>query len=431
MKNTMAARGLMGDSLGFHILFALLGVGIPLLILLAELLALVKKDARWYEDARRWTEVLVVLFVTGAISGTIISMQFNTMWAPLMKLLEPATAPAFFLEGFAFLIESVFLTVYLVAWPKKPSWAHWVGGIPIMLASATSAFFITTVNAFMNAPQGFTLKNGNVVNVNPIKTLFNPATATETSHSVLAYYLATACLFMGYYAWRMWRGKAIGDHAKKRLVVLAAVSLVFAVLVSGSGDASARYLVKNEPAKLAAAEGLSQTTSHAPLKIGGIVSGGRLHGALTIPSGLSILAKGTPNAVVTGLDATPPYNQPSMAIHYFFDGMVGSGTFILLATALFLFLRWRKSKFTYHKVILWALALCAWLGMLAVEFGWLLTEIGRQPFVIKGVLRTADAATPGSYALRLGEVFPSLYLVLFAVTFWALKRLRKRWEAKV
>lgn len=429
MNNTMAARGLMGDSLGFHILFALLGVGIPLLILLAELIAIVKADGRWFQDARRWTEVLVLLFVTGAISGTIISTQMTTMWGPLMKLLEPATAPAFFLEGFAFLIEAIFLTIYLVTWPKKPHWGHLLAGLPIMLASATSAFFITTVNAFMNSPQGFQLKDGAVVAVKPLQTIFNPATATETSHSIIGYYLATAALFMGFYAWRGWR-RGLDKHDKKRLAFLAGVVLIFSVGIVATGDASARYLVNHEPTKLAAAEDLRQTQAHAPLQIGGVVWRDHLYGSITVPSGLSILAKHSPNAVITGLDKTPPSDRPSLIIHFFLEAMVAAGSFILLVSASFLLLNWRKSKLAYHVVMLWALAACALLGLLAVEFGWLLTEIGRQPYAIHGILRTRDAATAGTYALRLGTVFPLLYLALFGVTFWALKQLRKRWEAK-
>jgi len=429
MNNTVASRALTGDSLGFHIIFAMLGVGIPLLILLAEAIALKTGKLEWYRDARRWTEVLVILFIAGAISGTIISFQFSTLWAPLMKLLEPATGPAFFLEGFAFLIEAVFLTMYILVWPKKPDIMHFLLGIPVALAAATSAFFITSANAFMNAPQGFNLKNGQVVNVHPWQTLFNPATATETSHSILAYYLATTCLVLAFYAWRYHQTNA-SPHARNRLVVLAIVAFILALGIGATGDASGKYLAKNEPVKLAAAEGLAHTESKAPLMMGGMPSGDSFKDAIVVPGALSFLATGSFNGVVIGLDQTAPNLRPPTIIHYFFDAMVGIGTMIPLILVLFL-AAWRwKRPWAETRPMLWLVALTGVLATLAVEFGWLLTEIGRQPYAIRGILLTSQAVTSGDLGVRYGDVFPTLYLLLFGLTGWALWLLIRSKQAK-
>lgn len=419
MNNTVASRTLTGDSLGFHIIFAMVGVGLPLLILLAEAIALKTGKLDWYHDARRWTQALVILFIAGAISGTIISFQFSTLWAPLMKLLEPATGSAFFLEGIAFMIEAVFLAMYFLVWPKKPYIGHLLLGIPIVLASATSAFFITSANAFMNAPQGFDLVNGQVVNVHPWKALFNPATFTETSHSILAYYLATTCLLLTFYAWRYHKANADG-HAGQRLVILAIVAFVLALGLGATGDASGKYLAKHEPAKLAVAEGLTQTRKQAPLVIGGVPAGDHFNYALVVPGALSFLATGNFNGVVVGLNQIAPPLRPPMVIHYFFDAMVGIGTMIPGILILFL-AAWRfRRPWAEARPMLWLVAITGILATLAVEFGWLLTEIGRQPYAIRGVLFTNEAVTAGNLGQRYGAIFPMLYLVLFGLTGWAL-----------
>jgi cytochrome d ubiquinol oxidase subunit I len=427
MTTQLAARTLTGDSLGFHILFAMLGVGIPLMILLAEFIAIKWGSKEWYADARRWTEVLVVLFVAGAASGTIISLQFSTIWGPLMKILEPATGDAFFLEGIAFFVEAIFLAIYIIVWPKTPSWKHWLTGIPILLGGTASAFFITSVNAFMNAPQGFTLSHGAAIDVDPLKTMFNPATATETSHSIVAYFVASFALFITWYAWRAWRKKSSGEaHVRNRLIILGAACLILLGGTGLTGDSSGKYLAKHEPAKLAAAEGLVHTQSNAPLQIGGILqSDGSLKDAITVPGALSFLATGKFSGVVQGVDATPKQDRPTGFIHYFFDAMVGIGTLMPLILVIFLALVWRKKPAAFSRPMLWGLMLLGLLGILAVEFGWLLTEIGRQPYAIKGVIRVADAYTKSDFAVKFGEIFPTLYLLLFAVTGWALLILRR------
>ncbi|MGH7488899.1 MAG: cytochrome ubiquinol oxidase subunit I, partial [bacterium] len=287
------------------------------------------------------------------------------------------------------------------------------------------------VNAFMNAPQGFKVVGGKAVDVDPLKTMFNPATFTEVSHSIFAYYAASFALFVGWYAWRAYRGKApLAGHTQSRLVVLCAGCLLLLGAVGLTGDRSGKYLAKHEPAKLAAAEALRTTQSHAPLKVGGIVqSDGSLQGAVSVPGALSFLATGKFSGVVQGEDATPKQDRPPGVIHYFFDARVGIGTLMPLILVVFLGLVWRRKAAAYSRPMLLALMLLGLLGILAVEFGWLLTEIGRQPFAIKGVVRTAEAYTSSAAAKTFGPIFPALYLLLFAVTGWALVILRRRQEA--
>src|SRR5207302_3757257 len=232
MSETVYGRTLIGDSLGFHILFALLGVGIRLLIAIFELIGIWKRGKEWTRDARNFSKVQTILFVAGAISGTLISFQFSAVWPIFTKISGQVVGLSFFLEGFAFMIEAVFLGIYMLSWDKFRPIVHWLTILPVVICSLTSAVFITTVNAFMNAPQGFSYAGGKVSAVNPWVAIFNPATFTEVTHSVLAYYLATAAIFASWYAYRLLRGRVqLTDHGKNRLLVLAGIAMLFAVLV--------------------------------------------------------------------------------------------------------------------------------------------------------------------------------------------------------
>ncbi len=442
MQPLSGGRVFMGDSLGFHILFALFGVGIPLLISLAELIGILKKDSTYYAMAKRWSFAMGTLFVVGGISGLIISNQMSLLWPVFMTFAGKVIAAPFYMEGFAFFIEAIFLGIYLYSWNRFSKWTHWLCSLPIVLGSLASAFFITTANAWMNSPAGFTYVNGVIGNIHPWKAMFNPATYTETAHSIVAYYLTSALVFAGIYAWGMMfhrhrtkklaqkgivmhtptEHSQIREYRKKALVFCMVIATFFTILMMVTGDQSARYLAYHEPLKLASAELLQHTQAGAPIELGGMMIDGSVRGAVQIPKVLSILSFGTPNATVKGLDAFDPSTWPPLWIHVMFDLMVGCGMFIGLAVIAFFFTYFWKRRHAFSHVVLMLIILAGPAAFAAVEFGWILTEVGRQPYVIAGIMTAAQAFTTNPDVIKYGEIFPSLYTILLVVTPWVLAR---------
>ncbi len=433
MDVSTAARALIGDTLAFHLLFVTFGVALPLIICVTEGYGIWKKKPRARALAHTWSRILVILFIAGAVSGTIVSMQFSLLWPHFMEIAGKVVGLAFALEGFAFLIEALFLSIYMLSWNKFKPVAHWLCSLPIVLGSVTSAVFITSVNAWMQTPRGFSLNaKGEPININTREAVFNPAVPTEVVHSILAYFFATTLALLAVYAWIAWRRKrkgAANRRLQRLLGGLAALAVVFGLLVAFAGDRSGKFIAEYEPHKLAAAEGLQTTQNGAPLLLGGVIKNGQIQNALSIPKGLSFLATGNLNAEVKGLDSIPKKDRPPLVIHYYFDGMVAIGMITVAWPALYLLLRKFKPAWAKSKVFLIGFVVCGFLGMVALELGWMLTEFGRQPYVIRGVLLVKDAATHSKAAIHMGYIFPVFYLILFVLTYFALKKGIKPMEA--
>jgi len=433
MDVVTAGRSLIADTLAFHLFFVLFGVGLPVLIAGLEGYSIFKKRPYGRQVARSWSRALVILFIAGAVSGTIVSLQFNLIWPTFTSFAGKVVGVSFALEGFAFLIEALFLSIYMLSWDRfKPIW-HWLIGCLVALSALASAFFITTVNAWMNTPQGFNLDaHGNPIDINTRQAVFSPAAKTEISHSILAYLFAATLALLAVYAWMLWRRKmtsAAKTRAKKLMVGLAAVALILGLAVGFAGDQSGKFDARYEPYKLAAAEGLQQTQTGAPLLIGGIVQGNQVKHAVKIPKLLSFLATGHFNGTVEGLDSTQAQNRPPATVHYFFDAMVSIGIFTVLVTLVYLLGRWHRADWVHSRWFLALLVLCGILGIFAAEFGWMVTEFGRQPFVIRGVMRVSAAVTHSKAVIGFGEIFPVLYLILFSLTIIGLRRGVKLQEA--
>jgi len=432
MSDLLAARAQMGTSLAFHIIFSALGVGLPLLLCIAEGLALKYKDPVWMALTRRWAKAAAILFAIGAVSGTILSFELGLLWPTYTKFAGAVVGLPFALEGFAFFIEAIFLGLYLYGWDRISARAHWLCSFPIWISGLASAWFIVTVNSWMNTPAGFVIKNGKIVSINPLQAMFNPATPYETIHMMLSCYVATGFAVAAVYAFALLRGKR-GAYYWKALRLAMAMGAIAIPLQIISGDANARFLADAQPTKLAAMEGLFQTTSGAPLQIGGLAdpTTGKVYFAIEIPDGLSILAKGNPNATIQGLDAVPRSDWPLVeATHLSFDGMVASGMFALLIGVLFWLFAWRKKRsWQENPWMLRGIILTGPLMFLAIELGWMVTEFGRQPWVIVGYLRTADAVTtaPGLNISFL--VFSLIYVLLaFALVRLLLRQARTPFE---
>ncbi|MDQ2905683.1 MAG: cytochrome ubiquinol oxidase subunit I [Ktedonobacteraceae bacterium] len=428
MSNLLAARVQMGTSLAFHIIFSVLGVGLPLLLCIAEGLALRRKDPVWMALTRRWARAAAILFAIGAVSGTIISFELGLLWPTYTKFSGAIIGLPFVLEGFAFFMEAIFLGLYLYGWERLSPRVHWLCSFPIWISGLASAWFIVSANSWMNTPAGFQIQHGRVTGIDPVQAIFNPSTPYETVHMILACYVATGFGVAAVYAVAMLRGKR-DEYRRKGLMLAMGMALIATPLQIVSGDFNARFLVDAQPAKLAAMEGLFKTENGVALRIGGLADPqtGQVYYALEIPNGLSILATGDPNSTIKGLDAFPRSDWPNTTIvHSSFDGMVGSGFFVLFIAAVFwLLYLLRKRAVPEQRLLLWGIVLSGPLAFLAVELGWMVTEIGRQPWTIYGYLRTKDAVTtaPGLNITFL--VFVCIYVILAVTLIWMLRRVAR------
>jgi cytochrome d ubiquinol oxidase subunit I len=428
MSELLAARAQMGTSLAFHIIFSALGVGLPLLLCITEGLALRTKNQTWMLLTRRWARAAAILFAIGAVSGTILSFELGLLWPTYTEFAGKVVGLPFMLEGFAFFLEAIFLGLYLYGWNRLSPVAHWLCSIPIAISGLGSAWFIVSANSWMNTPAGFVIKNGKVMDINPWQAMFNPSTPYETVHMMLSCYVATGFGVAAVYAYAMLRGKR-DEYYRKGLLVAMAMAVVATPLQIVSGDFNARFLSDYQPAKFAAMEGVFHTAQGVPISIGGLAdpNTGKIYYALEIPKGLSFLAKDNPNATIKGLDQYPRQDWPNTAlVHTSFDGMVGSGFFALLVALVFWFLYWRqKRSVPQNRLLLLGVLASGPLTFLAIELGWMVTELGRQPWVIYGYLRTADAVTTAPWLNISFLVFSTIYILLAFALIWLLLRVAR------
>ena len=429
ISHLTTGRAQIGTSLSFHLFFAVLGVGLPLMMLVAEGMHLRTGDPVWRALARRWSKVFGVLFAVGAVSGTIISFELGLLWPRFMAYAGGIIGLPFSLEGAAFFIEAIFAGIYLYGWDRLSARAHWLCGFPIALSAAASAFFIVTANAWMNVPRGFQVVHGRVTHVNPLAAMFNPAWATETSHMVLGAYLATAFGVASVYAVGMLRGRRNAYH-RKAIALGLAMAAILAPLQVGVGDLLGRTVAAHQPATLAAIEGVTHSERGAGLNVGGVPVPGHPAGVLDvkIPNLLSVLAFDRPSATVRRLDTFPKADRTPLAgpARLAFIGMVGIGTG-LVAVALWYWLRRRRDGTgPEDRVTLAALAAAGPLAFLANELGWLVSEFGRQPWIVYGVFRTSSAITTSPGLGATFSAFTLVYVGLSGLTLWSVRRLAAR-----
>ena len=429
VSHLTTGRAQIGTSLSFHLFFAVLGVGLPLMMLVAEGMHLRTGDPVWRALARRWSKVFGLLFTVGAVSGTIISFELGLLWPRFMAYAGGIIGLPFSLEGAAFFLEAIFAGIYLYGWDRLSPCAHWLCGVPIAFSAAASAFFIVTANAWMNVPRGFQIVHGRVTHVDPLAAMFNPAWATETSHMVLGAYLATAFGVASVYAVGMLRGRRNAYH-RKAIALGLSMAAILAPLQVAVGDLLGRTVAAHQPATLAAIEGVTHSERGAGLNVGGIPVPGHPAGVIDvkIPNLLSLLAFDRSNATVRGLDTFPKPDRTPLAgpARLAFIGMVGIGT-ALVALALWYWLRRRRDGTgPEDHVTLAALAAAGPLAFLANELGWLVSEFGRQPWIVYGVFRTSSAITTSPGLGATFSAFTVVYVGLSALTFWSVRRLAAR-----
>jgi cytochrome d ubiquinol oxidase subunit I len=424
MTDLLAARSQMAMSLGFHIVFAAIGIAMPLMMVLAEWTWLRTGHAEYLSLARRWATGSAILFAVGAVSGTVLSFELGLLWPNFMAWAGGAIGLLFSLEGFAFFTEAIFLGIYLYGWKLVSPWTHVAAGVLVVVSGIASALFVVAVNGWMNTPAGITLADGRIAGVDPLAVMFNPSAIGEGAHMVLAAFIATGFLVAGIHAWQLLKDPGNVFHRRACALALL-VGGIPAVLQPLSGDLLAKHVAHYQPTKLAAFEAHFHTQAGAPFHIGGIPDSdtGTVPYSIEIPNALSLLVYHDPHAVVTGLDRTPKDLWPPVAVvHLAFQIMVGSG-FALTAVALWGAWRWWRHEHPFRsRPFLWAVAAVSPLGFLAIEAGWVVTEVGRQPWIISGIMRTAEAVTPMPGLVVPLTVFTAVYLVLGGVVIWLIGR---------
>ena len=427
--NPVPARSQMGSSLGFHIILACFGVAFPAVIMTAEWIGIKRADPVAMLLARRWSKVMAVLVAVGAVSGTVLSYEMGLLWPGLMGRYGAAIGLPFSLEGIFFFLEAIFVGVYLYGWRRLSPWAHWWTGMPIVVSGILGAISVVAANSWMNSPAGYTLTNGKISSVDPVAVFFNPATPYEATHMILAAYMVTGFLVAGVYAVGLLRGRRDRYH-RLGFGVPFAIAGIAAPLQVMMGDVIARFVAHNQPVKFAAMEYVSNTTSDAAEWLGGILINGHVYFGASIPAFDSILVGFNPHTRVIGWDSVPPAQRPPLdtLIHLSFDLMVGIGFFLFALAA------WQGWSWWFHRRVLmtaWFLVPAALGGVAAVtamEAGWVVTEVGRQPWIVYRVLLVNTAVTPSSGVTVTLAVILVLYAILTLVSIGVPMIMSRRWR---
>jgi len=432
LSSLTAARVQMELSLGFHMLFASVGMALPVMLLIVERRWMRTGDRDALELAKTWSKATAVLFAIGAVSGTALSFELGLLWPRFMEVAGPLIGPAFALEGYAFFVEAIFLGLYLYGWDRLSPRAHWWCGVAVAVSGVASGVLVLSANAWMQDPVGYQPGAGGApAAVDPAAALFNPAWPLMALHSTLSTYQSVGFAAAGVYAWAILRkGHPHRDHYHHLgLATAMTLAVASAILQPISGDLLAKRAHRRQPAKLAAMEGHFTTERCAPLRIAGLPdSEARVtRYAIEVPCGLSLLATMDPSAEIVGLDRFPEDQWPNVVVtHLAFQVMVGCGVLMLGAAGWYVRERWRRRRAPgaqHSRPLLIALVTCAPLGFIALEAGWVVTEAGRQPWVIYGLLRTADAVTPVADVTGSLTVFTLLYAVLLVILVAFLRRL--------
>ncbi len=401
MSDLFAARSQMAMSLAFHIVFAVIGMGMPALMVIAEWRWYKKRDAVLLDLAKRWAKGTAILFAVGAVSGTVLSFELGLLWPAFMQHAGAVVSMPFSLEGFAFFTEAIFLGIYLYAWQRISAKAHIASGVIVAISGALSGAFVVCANAWMNAPVGFTVTNGVVTDVQPLAAMLNPAALAEVIHMLLAAYTATGIAVAGVHAYALLRGTLRPAFHKAAVQTALFVAVPAMLLQPISGDSSARDVARRQPIKFAALDGQLHT-GPAALVVGGWINEKSLtrNGSIDVPGAVSLVLHGNSKASVPGLDSVPLADRPPAGlVHLAFQLMVGCGLVLAFVGAWSVWRGWRRTRgkgaeLSHDRKFLIALVACAPLGFIAIEAGWTVTEVGRQPWIVQGFLRTSEAVTP-------------------------------------
>jgi cytochrome d ubiquinol oxidase subunit I len=431
------ARAQMAFTLACHIILVPLGVSWSFMALIANYRGIKHNDPDALQLAQRWSKYMAVTFAVGAVTGTVLTFEFGLLWPRFMGQWGEAFGLPFAFEGIFFFTEAIFISIYIYGWRRLRPWAHFWTGVPLVAVGILGATSVVSANAWMNAPSGFTLNSaGQVVDVDPVKVIFNDAMPLMAAHMVVAAYVVGGFLVASVYAFAMLRGRR--DHYHRvGFIVAFSVGAVAIPIQMGVGDSLARWVYNNQPEKFAAIEMVPQTSSDVPETLfGHLNSNGTISGGIPIPGLASLLsdpATGT-STVVQGLDTVPSDEQPTTSevnvVHLSWDIMVGVGTLLFLL-ALWYGLCWifrrdmPKSK--------WFLRIASAAGIaaiLALEAGWVVSEVGRQPWIVYNLMKVEDAATANTGVWVTFILVTILYVGLGVTTILILRKMSSRFRRR-
>jgi cytochrome d ubiquinol oxidase subunit I len=432
MTNLLAARELMSLTLGFHIVLACLGVAFPAMMLTANWLGLKRGDSDAMRLARRWSKAMAVTFAVGAVTGTVLSFEFGLLWPNFMSRFGDAFGIAFAVEGLFFFTEAIFLAIYIYGWRRLSGWAHFWSGTPMLVTGIGGAFSVVTANSWMNQPQGFVLDGaGKVVETEPFEVLFNPAWGYEVPHMLLAAYMVVGFLVASIYAVGMLRGRRDRLHRLGLLIPLTIACIATPVQLF-VGDIAARAVADHQPAKFAGMECIDKTGTDQTEYVGGICTSSGVKGAIGIPGLDSFLVGFSTDTEVTGLESIPADERPpaNTLLHLSFDAMVGLGSALLLLGLWLAYAWWRRREIPRTPWFLRAVAVSGAAAILALWFGWIVTEVGRQPWIVQGYMRTSEAVTEAKGIwFAFGGVL-ILYAALGTGAVLVLRAMSRRWRTE-
>jgi cytochrome bd ubiquinol oxidase subunit I len=424
MNDFIAARSQMGLSLGFHIVFSCIGMVMPFFMAVAHFYWLRTNNIVYKNVTKAWSKGVAIFFATGAVSGTVLSFELGLLWPEFMKHAGPIFGMPFSLEGTAFFIEAIALGFFLYGWDRFNKWFHWFTGVVVGVSGLISGILVVAANAWMNSPAGFDFIDGQYLNIDPMKAMFNAAWFSQALHMCIAAFSATGFAVAGIHALMILKNRNVYFHTQS-FRIAAVFGCVAALLQPLSGDISAKDVAKRQPAKLAAMEAHFHTEASAPLIIGGIPDekNKEVNYALKIPGLLSFMVHEDFQTPVNGLDKIPEENQPPVAItHYAFQIMVGLGMAMLLISLCYFIAILKKKSWLQRRWLLMLFVIATPMGFIAVEAGWTVTEVGRQPWIINGIMRTADAVTPMPGIAYSFYIFTAMYISLAIIVTFLLYR---------
>lgn len=424
MEDLLAARLQMAFSLGFHIIFAAVGMAMPILMAASHALWLRSKKLVYYDLTKAWSKGVAIFFATGAVSGTALSFELGLLWPGFMKHAGAIIGMPFSWEGAAFFLEAIALGIFLYGWDRIPRAIHWLAGLAVGISGLASAQFVVAANAWMNSPAGFDWIQGKAYNIDPWAAMFNDAMGMMGIHMIVASLQATGFAVAGVHAFLLYRDPLNVLHKKAIRIALIMASIASLVQMP-CGDLMAKSTARRQPIKLAAMEGHFHTESHAPLLIGGIPNEETMETpyAIRLPGLLSFLVHSDFQTAVPGLDAFPRDLWPPVAItHISFQIMVLCGALMNLVGLLFLWAFWRKRVWIYRPGFLKVLAALTPIGFVAIWAGWTVTEVGRQPWIIYGVMKTSQALTPMPGLVYPFLLFTGVYTLLLGTVSWLMLR---------
>jgi cytochrome d ubiquinol oxidase subunit I len=429
------ARSQMAFTLAFHIVLVPLGVAWAFMALVANYRAIKRDDRDALRLAQRWSKYMAVTFAVGAVTGTVLTFEFGLLWPAFMGRFGAAFGIPFAVEGIFFFLEAIFIAIYIYGWKRVSPWPHFWTGVPIVVAGIGGTVSVVAANAWMNQPAGFTLSSaGKVVHVDPWKVIFNKAMPLQSLHMAVAAYLVGGFLIASVYAFGMLRGRNDRLH-RLGVIIPFTVAAVAAPIQLVVGDTLARFVFENEPVKFAAIELVPRTSTHVPETIlGHLNRDGTVSGGIRIPGFASFLVdprKGT-STEIQGLDTVPADDRPTTAqvnvVHLSWDVMVGLGSLLFLLSIWYALHWWIRRDLPRSRLFLWLVAASGIASVVALEAGWVVTEVGRQPWIVSQYMRVSDAATTNQGVWLTFVVVLLIYAALGTITILVLRSMSRRYR---